>query len=79
MKSTMSFENMGGTESIKKSLLTSILEPLKYPEKFSRFGLKNVSEILLYGAKTTIAKCLAGESKMTLMSVSSAEIHCETF
>jgi SpoVK/Ycf46/Vps4 family AAA+-type ATPase len=79
MKSTMSFKNIGGMENIKKSLLTSILGPLKYPEKFSRFGLKNVSGILLYGAsgcaKTTIVKCLAGESKMTLLSVSSAEIY----
>jgi len=79
MKSTMSFKNIEGMESIKKSLLTSILGPLKHPLKFSRFGLKNVSGILLYGAsgcaKTTIVKCLAGESKMTLLSVSSAEIY----
>ncbi|XP_070490688.1 uncharacterized protein [Chironomus tepperi] len=79
IKSTMRFNDIGGMENIKRCLLTSVWGPLKYPEKFSSFGLKTVSGILLYGAsgcaKTTIVKCLAGETKMTLISVSSAEIY----
>ncbi|KAL7016192.1 hypothetical protein ACKWTF_009955 [Chironomus riparius] len=79
VKSTMSFNDIGGMESIKKSLLTSVLGPLMHPEKFNSFGLKTISGILLYGAsgcaKTTFVKCLAGECKMTLLSVSSAEIY----
>lgn len=70
---------IGGMEELKKSLLTSVLGPLRHPETFRRLGLRSPSGILLYGpsgcAKTTIVKCLAGESKMTLISVSSAEIY----
>lgn len=78
-RSTMKLDDIGGMDELKKTLRTSILAPLKYPEKFYRFGLRSPSGILLYGpsgcAKTTIVKCLAGESKMTLLSVSSAEIY----
>lgn len=78
-RSNLKLDAIGGMDALKKSLLTSVLGPLKYPEKFNRLGLTSPSGILLYGpsgcAKTTIAKCLAGESKMTMISVSSAEIY----
>lgn len=78
-RSTMTLRDIAGMDDIKKSLLTSILGPLRNPEKFQKFGLNSPSGILLYGpsgcAKTTIVKCLAGETKMTLISVSSAEIY----
>ena len=76
---TLKLDAIGGMKELKKSLLTSVLGPLQHPEKFHRLGLRSPSGILLYGpsgcAKTTIVKCLAGESKMTLISVSSAEIY----
>ncbi|KAG5674110.1 hypothetical protein PVAND_004095 [Polypedilum vanderplanki] len=79
MRFAMRLEDIGGIEEVKKSLLTCILGPLRNSNKFLRFGLRSPSGILLYGpsgcAKTTIVKCLAGESKMTLISVSSAEIY----
>lgn len=78
-RSTMKLDDIGGMDELKKMLRTSILGPLKQPENFHRFGLRAPSGILLYGpsgcAKTTLVKCLAGESKMTLISVSSAEIY----
>lgn len=79
LRSTMKLCDIGGMENVKKSLLTCILGPSKHADKFHRFGLRSPSGILLYGpsgcCKTTIVKCLAGESKMTLISVSSAEIY----
>lgn len=76
---SLNLDVIGGMEELKKSLRTSVLGPLQHPEKFHRLGLRSPSGILLYGpsgcAKTTIVKCLAGESKMTLISVSSAEIY----
>lgn len=76
---TLKLDVIGGMEELKKSLLTSVLGPMRHPEKFHRLGLRSPSGILLYGpsgcAKTTIVKCLAGEAKMTLISVSSAEIY----
>lgn len=78
-RSTMKFDAIGGMKGLKRSLLTSVLGPLRHPEKFRQLGLRSPSGILLYGpsgcAKTTIVKCLAGETKMTLISVSSAEIY----
>lgn len=78
-RSSMKLDSIGGMDELKKSLITSVLGPLRHPEQFNRLGLRSPSGILLYGpsgcAKTTIVKCLAGESKMTLISVSSAEIY----
>lgn len=78
-RSAMKLDCIGGMEELKKYLITSVLGPLRYPEKFRSLGLRSPSGILLYGpsgcAKTTIVKCLAGETKMTLISVSSAEIY----
>lgn len=78
-RSSMKLDSIDGMEEIKKYLITSVLGPLRHPEKFKRFGLSSPSGILLYGpsgcAKTTIVKCLAGETKMTLISVSAAEIY----
>lgn len=78
-RSSVKLDLIGGMEELKKTLITSVLGPLSHPEQFHRLGLRSPSGILLYGpsgcAKTTIVKCLAGESKMTLISVSSAEIY----
>lgn len=78
-RSPMKLDAIGGMESLKKTLITSVLGPLRHPETFQRLGLRSPRGILLYGpsgcAKTTIVKCLAGETKMTLISVSSAEIY----
>lgn len=78
-KSTLKLDSIGGMEALKKTLITSVLGPLRHPEKYQKLGLRCSNGILLYGpsgcAKTTIVKCLAGEAKMTLISVSSAEIY----
>ena len=78
-RTSSKLNSIGGMEKLKNSLLTCILGPLRNPEIFNRFGLQSPKGILLYGpsgcAKTSIIKCLAGETKMTLISVSSAEIY----
>lgn len=78
-RSSLKLNSIGGMNELKKSLLTCILGPLRNPEVFDRFGIQSPKGILLYGpsgcAKTTITKCLAGETQMTLISVSSAEIY----
>ncbi|CRK89373.1 CLUMA_CG003128, isoform A [Clunio marinus] len=76
---TLTLDSIGGLKDLKKTLQTSVLGPLKHSERFQNLGLRSPSGILFYGpsgcAKTTIVKCLAGESKITLISVSSAEIY----
>ncbi|XP_039441109.1 ribosome biogenesis protein SPATA5L1 [Culex pipiens pallens] len=74
-----SLDTIGGMENLKKTLRVSILGPLQNPAAFRRFGMSPLKGILLYGppgcAKTTIARCLAAESRMTFLSVSAAEIY----
>ncbi|XP_055532056.1 ribosome biogenesis protein SPATA5L1 isoform X2 [Wyeomyia smithii] len=70
---------IGGMDQLKKSLRTSVLGPLRHRQAFRRFGMRPLKGILLYGppgcAKTTIARCLAAESRMTFVSVSAAEVY----
>ncbi|XP_055591019.1 ribosome biogenesis protein SPATA5L1 [Uranotaenia lowii] len=72
-------DSIGAMESLKKTLRVSVLGPLQHPEAFRRFGMAPLKGILLYGppgcAKTTIARCLAAEARMTFLSVSAAEIY----
>ncbi|XP_037918198.1 spermatogenesis-associated protein 5-like protein 1 [Hermetia illucens] len=79
ISSDLTFDHIGGMESLKKSLSVSILSSFKNPEAFRRFGLQPPKGILLYGppgcAKTMIAKCLANEANMTFIATSGAEIY----
>ncbi|EAT48123.1 AAEL000836-PA [Aedes aegypti] len=76
---TQTLDSIGGMDELKKVLRISVLGPLRRPEAFRRFGMSPLKGILLYGppgcAKTTIAKCLAAESRMTFVSVSAAEVY----
>lgn len=71
--------SIGGMKNLKKVLETSIIGSLKHPHAFNRFGLTPLKGVLLYGppgcAKTTIARCLAAETNMTFLSLSTAEIY----
>ncbi|XP_063708178.1 ATPase family gene 2 protein homolog B [Culicoides brevitarsis] len=73
------FESIGGMENLKSTVRTSILGPLRNPEAFARFNLSPPRGILLYGppgcAKTTFARCIAAETKMTFFATSAAEIY----
>ncbi|XP_062558936.1 ATPase family gene 2 protein homolog B [Armigeres subalbatus] len=76
---TQTLDSIGGMDDLKKILRVSVLGPLRHPESFRRFGMNPLKGILLYGppgcAKTSIAKCLAAESRMTFVSVSAAEVY----
>ncbi|XP_058462686.1 ATPase family gene 2 protein homolog B isoform X2 [Malaya genurostris] len=76
---TNTLDSIGGMETLKKTLRVSVLGPLQHPQAFQRFGLSYLKGILLYGppgcAKTTIARCLAAESRMTFVSVSAAAVY----
>lgn len=73
------FDTIGGMDTLKSTIRTSVLGPLRNPESFERFGLTSPRGILLYGppgcAKTSIAQCIASETKMTFYSTSAAEIY----
>ncbi|MCS7126284.1 MAG: CDC48 family AAA ATPase [Aigarchaeota archaeon] len=72
------WEDVGGLEDIKQRLVEAVEWPLKYPEKFEKFGIKPPRGILLYGppgcGKTLLAKAVATESEANFISVKGPEI-----
>nr|XP_018907998.1 PREDICTED: spermatogenesis-associated protein 5-like protein 1 [Bemisia tabaci] len=70
---------LGGLDSIKKTLKIYLEWPLLYPEKFQKLNIPPPKGILLYGppgcAKTSLARALASSTKMTFFSVSAAELY----
>ncbi|MEM1769611.1 MAG: CDC48 family AAA ATPase [Nitrososphaerota archaeon] len=72
------WEDIGGLEEVKQRLIEAVEWPLKYPEKFEKFGIKPPRGILLYGppgcGKTLLAKAVATESEANFISVKGPEI-----
>ncbi len=69
----ISWEEVGGLDKIKQELKEAIEWPLKYPDAFSRLGIKPPKGILLYGppgtGKTLLAKAVAKESEANFIQV----------
>ncbi|ABP51889.1 CDC48 family AAA ATPase [Pyrobaculum arsenaticum] len=72
------WEDVGGLENVKQELREAVEWPLKYPEKFKKFGLRPPKGILLFGppgtGKTLLAKAVATESGANFIAVRGPEI-----
>ena len=72
-RSEYRFSDVLGCDEIRQELL-QILDVMKNPERYKRFGAKTPKGVLLKGppgtGKTLIAKALAGESQIPLISTS---------
>jgi peroxin-6 len=75
------WNDIGGLEDIKKTIMDTILLPLSYPELFSSHGNKlgiARSGILLYGppgtGKTLLAKAISNECGLNFLSVKGPEL-----
>uniref|UniRef100_A0A7C3UE99 AAA family ATPase n=4 Tax=Geoglobus ahangari TaxID=113653 RepID=A0A7C3UE99_9EURY len=72
------WEDVGGLEDVKREIIEAVEWPLKYPEKFRKFGIKPPKGVLLYGppgtGKTLIAKAVANESEANFISVKGSEL-----
>ena len=72
------WEDVGGLENVKQELREAVEWPLKYPEKFKKFGLRPPKGILLFGppgtGKTLLAKAVATESGANFVAVRGPEI-----
>jgi len=74
----VTWDDVGGLEDIKREIIEAVEWPLKYPEKFKKFGIKPPKGVLLYGppgtGKTLIAKAVANEAEANFISVKGPEL-----
>ena len=65
--------DVGGLEKIKQELKEAVEWPLKYPDSFTRLGIRPPKGILLYGppgcGKTLLAKAIAKESEANFIQI----------
>lgn len=70
--------DIGGQEGVKQKLRESVEWSLKYPEAFTRMGIRPPRGILLYGppgcSKTLMAKALATEMGVNFIAVKGPEV-----
>ncbi|HWQ48962.1 MAG TPA: CDC48 family AAA ATPase [Methanosarcina sp.] len=75
---TVTWENVGGLDEARQSIIEAVEWPIKSPEKFTQMGIKAPRGILLYGppgtGKTLIAQAVSRESNANFISVKGPEI-----
>ncbi|WP_457550239.1 CDC48 family AAA ATPase [Archaeoglobus sp.] len=74
----VTWDDVGGLEDVKREIIEAVEWPLKYPEKFKKFGIRPPKGVLLYGppgtGKTLIAKAVANEAEANFISVKGPEL-----
>jgi len=69
----VNWEDVGGLGNIKEELKEAVEWPMKYPESFTRMGIRPSRGILLYGppgtGKTLLAKAVAKESEANFIQI----------
>jgi len=74
----VSWEDIGGLESVKQELQETVQYPVEHPEKFEKFGMAPSKGVLFYGppgcGKTLLAKAIANECQANFISVKGPEL-----
>ena len=72
------WDDVGGLEEAKQELKEAVEWPLKYPDKFTNFGVRPPKGTLLYGVpgtgKTLLAKAVANESEANFIAIKGPEL-----
>ena len=75
---TITWDDIGGLESVKSELRETVELPLLKPDVFKRLGIRAAKGFLLYGppgvGKTLLAKAVANESNANFISVKGPEV-----
>jgi transitional endoplasmic reticulum ATPase len=75
---TVKWDDVGGLDEAKQSIIEAVEWPIKTPQKFVQMGIKAPRGILLYGppgtGKTLIAQAVSRESNANFISVKGPEI-----
>merc|ERR1719414_1544433 len=74
----VSWNDIGGLESVKNELQELVQYPVEHPEKFLQFGMQPSRGVLFYGppgcGKTLLAKAIASECAANFISVKGPEL-----
>ncbi|GJN16257.1 hypothetical protein PR202_gb03223 [Eleusine coracana subsp. coracana] len=74
----VSWEDVGGLETVKLELQETVQYPVEHPEMFEAFGMSPSRGVLFYGppgcGKTLLAKAIAKECKANFISVKGPEL-----
>ena len=74
----INWNDVGGLDSVKQELKEAVEWPMKFPDAFTRLGIKPPKGILLYGppgtGKTLLAKAVAKESEANFIQVKGPEL-----
>lgn len=74
----ITFNDVAGMEEIKEELKKRVIEPLKNPEKYKKYGLSVENGFLLHGppgtGKTYITRALAGELGINYANVKGTDL-----
>lgn len=77
-KPDITFADIGGYDNIKRILEESVIWSMTHKDLFKRMDVRLVKGIILYGppgcSKTLFARALAGESKMSFISIKGSEL-----
>ena len=72
------WDEIGGLEEVKQTLIEAVEWPLKNPEVFSRMGIHPPKGILLFGppgcGKTLLARAVATESEANYITIKGPEV-----
>ncbi|KAI3966373.1 hypothetical protein MKW92_046902 [Papaver armeniacum] len=74
----VTWEDIGGLDTVKRELQETVQYPVEHPEKFEKFGMSPSKGVLLYGppggGKTLLAKAIANECQANFISVKGPEL-----
>ncbi|KAI3992687.1 hypothetical protein MKX01_008009 [Papaver californicum] len=74
----VSWEDVGGLDTVKRELQETVQYPVEHPEKFEKFGMSPSKGVLFYGppgcGKTLLAKAIANECQANFISIKGPEL-----
>ncbi|KAI9313985.1 putative CDC48-microsomal protein of CDC48/PAS1/SEC18 family of ATPase [Dichotomocladium elegans] len=75
---TVTWNDIGGLEEVKRELQETVQYPVEHPEKFLKFGMSPSKGVLFYGppgtGKTMLAKAIANECQANFISIKGPEL-----
>ena len=75
---TVTWDDVGGLENVKREFQELVQYPVEHPEKFLKFGMTPSRGVLFYGppgcGKTLLAKAIANECQANFISIKGPEL-----